>query len=96
MSDPDRSNRGDAHPDDAESSGLTTGEYLRLTVLNRVSLLGMALVLVGAVAVALTAPGAPLAAASPALGGGLLLLGVLLVAVGFTLGQRALGRREDW
>lgn len=86
--------------DDAESASadgvLSTGEYVRLTVFNRVSLLGITLAVVGATVVALTSPTGPFPADGPLVGGGLLLVGVFCFAVGFTLGQRALGRREDW
>lgn len=86
----------DGGNDDSDTVGLTTAEYLRLTVLNRVSIVGLVIALVGAIAVMATSPTGPVLIRSPLLSGGLLLVGVLVFAVGFSLGQRALGDREDW
>jgi drug/metabolite transporter (DMT)-like permease len=90
--DPSRSE----HDDGTDGSGLTTAEYLQLTMLNRVSLLGVAVAAVGAAVVMLTSPGGPLPLDAPLLGGGLFLAGALVFALGFSIGQRTLGSREDW
>jgi drug/metabolite transporter (DMT)-like permease len=79
-----------------DGEGLSTADYVRLTVFNRVSLLGVVLAVLGGLVVALTSPGGPFTGVDPLLGAGLLLLGVVVFAAGFSLGQRALGRREDW
>jgi drug/metabolite transporter (DMT)-like permease len=82
--------------DGTDGSGLTTVEYLQLTMLNRVSLLGIAIATVGAAVVMLTSPNGPLPLDAPLLGGGLFLAGALVFALGFSIGQRTLGSREDW
>jgi hypothetical protein len=44
----------------------------------------------------LTSPSGPIPIDAPLLGGGLFLAGTLVFALGFSLGQRTLGNREDW
>lgn len=77
-------------------AGLTTREYLRLSVVNPVSLLGVGVAVLGVGYVLATSPAGPFPGGDPLLGAGLLLGGVLVFAVGFSAGQRRLGARDDW
>jgi len=75
---------------------LSTCEYLRLTVLNPVSLLGAALATTGVAYTLVTSPSGPVGPGDPLVGAGLLLGGALVFALGFSWGQRRLGDRPDW
>jgi hypothetical protein len=75
---------------------LSTVDYLRLTVLNRVSGTGLAVATAGAVLVGLTSPVGPLAGVDPSIAAGTMLGGVVVFALGFSLGQRSLSERDDW
>lgn len=96
MSDNPSRSEHDDETNETDDSGLTTADYLRLTILNRVSLLGIAIAAIGAAVVMLTSPSGPLSIDAPLLGGGLFLAGALVFALGFSIGQRTLGSREDW
>jgi drug/metabolite transporter (DMT)-like permease len=91
----DHSTPGDGD-DGSDGETLSTAEYVRLTMLNRVSLLGLAVAVLGGVVVVVTSPTGPFPTDAPLVGGGILLAGVLVFALGFTIGQRALGARDDW
>lgn len=90
MSDTDSHTHGGGEP------RLTTGEYLRLVALNRVSGLGLAVALVGAVLVGLTSPAGPLSGVDPTVAATTMLGGVFVFALGFSRAQRTLADRDDW
>lgn len=75
---------------------LSTADYLRLAVLNRVSIIGLAVAVVGAVFVGLTSPVGPLSGVDPTIAASTMLGGVFVFALGFSLGQRSLSERDDW
>jgi drug/metabolite transporter (DMT)-like permease len=75
--------------DDAEPP--STREYLRLVFLNRLGLAGIAVAVVGLVALRLAG-----SRTGATVGTVLALAGVGLFIVGFTLVQRRLARETDW
>lgn len=80
----------------SEDPLLSTADYLRLAVLNRVSTTGLAVAAVGAVLVGLTSPVGPLSGVDPTIAAGTMLGGVFVFALGFSVGQRSLSERDDW
>lgn len=82
-----------------EGSGeplLSTADYLRLTLLNRVSGLGLLVAVVGAVLVGVTSPLGPFPGVDPMIAATTMLGGVFVFALGFSRAQRSLSRRDDW
>jgi hypothetical protein len=87
----------DSHTHDRSGEPLlSTADYLRLAVLNRVSGIGLTVAAVGAVLVGLTSPVGPLSGVDPTIAAGTMLGGVFVFALGFSLGQRSLSERDDW
>jgi len=74
---------------DERSSDPSTAEYLRVVFLNKVSLPGLLIMLGGILFLVVTGPESGIANAAT-YGGGLLLLGGVVFALGFSLGQRQL------
>lgn len=74
---------------DERSSDPTTREYCRMVLLNRLSATGLGIMLLAILFLSVTGPGSGIANAAT-YGGGLLLLGGVVFALGFSLGQRQL------
>lgn len=71
------------------SSDPTTGEYVRIVLLNKLSATGLGIMLLAILFLVVTGPESGIANAAT-YGGGLLLLGGVVFALGFSLGQRQL------
>lgn len=68
-------------------------EYLRLVFSDSVTRVGIATLAVGCVVVVVSSPGFDGPVSAPLVGGGLVLLGTMLFAVGYTRAQWALRER---